>query len=329
MNHPRMLLAAAAFAGALVMAPAPAHAQFPPQPGPPPPGYRPPPPGYQQPPPPGYGQPGYAPGYRPPPPGYRPPPPGGFGPPPPQQPRKRNRFSGEDRQEDHIFSWMTFSAGITGGLGGSFIGRPDDQTLFGQEVSPGYPGFGGFSPAIGAQFEVRFLGYVGVEMDFLYVGENGSTTITVLDHVTRQETEFDINIGHRALHVPLYLKGVFPGRWFSPMVMIGPEFVSPLGAARFSIEGENNTPTRYGAFAADGYTMIGFGIGGELNLPIPFVDLRLPISLRGAYNPGAGDTRTERVIAVAGDEPQTLAAEFFSTAFEWNVRLHAGLSANF
>jgi len=332
MKDLRLLTASAAFALGVVSLPASAQAQYP-QPYPPqqpPPGYgQPPPPGYGQPPPPGYGQPGYPPGYGQP--GYGRPAPG-YGPPgyPPQQPPpRRSSWSGEDRIDDHILSWMTFTIGINGALGGSFTGQPGDQTILGEEVTPGYPGFGGFSPGLGAQLEVRFLGYVGVEMDILYVGENGDTTITVRNVVDGGVNEFDLNIGHSAVHVPLLLKGVYPGRWFSPMVMLGPEFVAPQGNARFSIDGQNNTPTQYGAYTVDGYTMFAFGIGAEINLPTPFVDLRLPISLRGAYNPGIGGSRSDRVVAIEGDDPTILGAEFFSTTWEWNVRLHAGLTANF
>lgn len=335
MKDLRFLTAAAAFALGVVSLPSTAQAQYPqpyppqqPPPGygqPQPPGYgQPPPPGYGQPPPPGYGQPGYPPGYGQPPPGYRPP---GYGPPPP--PRRRNSYSGEDRIDDHILSWMTFSIGLQGSLGGSLIGQPEDQTIDGATVTPGYPGFGGFSPSIGAQLEVRFFGYVGVELDILYMGENGDTTITVRDVVNNGINEFDINIGHSAVHVPLLLKGVYPTKWLSPMIMLGPEFVSPQGKARFSIDGSNNTPTGYGAYTGPSYTMFAFGVGAEINLPVPLLDLRLPMSIRGAYNPGVGNARADRVVGVPSSDPNTLTVEYFKTEWEWNVRFQAGVSANF
>ena len=262
-----------------------------------------------------YPQPQYPYGY--PPPGYPQP---GY-PPPPLQP-KADKISGEHRTDDHLSQYVTFSIGLTGGLGAAILGKPKDQTLNGENVDPAYPGFAGLMGVIGAQLELRILGYVGIEMDLLYASEHGSTEISVTDLNTMQTTAFNISIGHGAFHLPLLLKAAIPGETATPFFFIGPEFVIPEEDASAEIEGTNDTEVVYGAYTED-YTMVAFGLGVEINLPTKGVDMRIPLSIRAGYNPGVG-SRNEMT---RGGPP--FANEEFSTAWEWTIRAQLGTSVNF
>ena len=68
-------------------------------------------------------------------------------------------------------------------------------------------------------------------------------------------------------------------------------------------------PFGRGAFA--------FGLGLEVNLPIPHADIRLPFSLRGNYNPGVKGTRDER--ANHQTNATNITREDFSTAWKFQA----------
>ena len=243
-------------------------------------------------------------------------------PPPPQE---EDSISGETRNDVHALDWMTFHIGLTGGLGVNAIDKPSDQSVNGQSFTPNYPGWVGLNAVIGPQIELRFLGYFGIEVDFLYASENGSTEIEVFDEVTRQTTTFTMSLGHGALHVPILFKGAIPGEVATPVFFIGPEVVK-TGGSRFEQKGTNETGVRYGAYTRN-YTMLAFGLGLEFNLPTKGADLRIPLTLRGGYNPSVGDSREERVHAFP-DEGD-VAVERFDTAWQWTARAQIGLQVAF
>ena len=300
---------------------------YPPQPHPQYPGYG--QPGYGQP---GYGQPGYGqprygqPGYGQPgygQPGYGQP---GYGQPPPR-PQKKSSISGEHRVDDHLSEYVTFTIGFTGGLGVAVLDKPDDQRINGEPTDPSHPGFAGLDAVIGAQLELRVLGYFGVEMDLLYASESGTTEISVTDLGTGELTTFDINVGHSAFHLPLLFKLAIPGENATPVFFLGPEFVIPNEDADFEIEGENTTDVTYAAHTED-YTMFAFGFGVEFNLPTKGVDMRIPFTIRGGYNPGNGDSREDLVRFEPADAPP-LTRESYLTSWDWTVRAQIGTTVNF
>ena len=273
---------------------------------------------------PGYGQPAYGqPAYGQPmygQPGY-----GQYGYPQPEP--VRQKLSGETRNDVHLLDWMTFSIGFSGGAGASILDKPDDQTVRGTEPSPRYPGFSGLATALGPTMELRFLGYVGVEVDILFASESGVAEMRSLDPVTAEESTFDIVIGHSAVHVPLLFKAVAPGKIASPMIFLGPVFVLPGDNADFAVEnGENVGQLDYSAYT-ESYTMFMFGLGVEVNLPIKEVDMRIPFTIRGGYNPGVSDERSER--ATHGPAEGTITEESFSTAWKYAVGAQLGLSVHF
>ena len=247
----------------------------------------------------------------------------GYGQPPP--PQEEDSLSGETRNDVHVLDWMTFHIGLTGGLGVNAIDKPSDQSINGQSFTPNYPGWVGLNAVIGPQIELRFLGYFGIEVDFLYASENGSTEIEVFDEVTRQTSTFTMSLGHGALHVPILFKGAIPGEVATPVFFIGPEVVK-TGGPRFEQKGTNETGVRYGAYTRN-YTMLAFGLGLEFNLPTKGADLRIPLTLRGGFNPSVGDSREERVHAFP-DEGD-IAMERFDTAWQWTARAQIGLQVAF
>jgi hypothetical protein len=144
-----------------------------------------------------------------------------------------------------------------------------------------YPGFGGTSLGGGLALEARVLGIVGVEVDGVFSrdvgdGKIGATTVT---------------IGQRAVHVPVLLKGVVPLPGVRPFVLVGPEFVLPLPS-----KAESDPPGEIRAVVGtERYTLVTAGLGAEVKLPLPGVDLRASLSLRGSYRTGSSAELADRV----------------------------------
>ncbi|MEM9692500.1 MAG: hypothetical protein AAGA56_08150 [Myxococcota bacterium] len=204
-----------------------------------------------------------------------------------------------------LLDFMTFSVGILGNVGASFLDEPGDQTVQGREFlnNSGYPGFVGLTTGVGPSFEVRFFGWVGIELDVLFQTDRGTADLdsTIRDSngniISRSETT--IEIGQSAVHLPLLIKGAIPGKWVTPVVFIGPEFV--IGRNATCEECDSPPNTQYAAVSAS-YTALAFGFGMEINLPVPNVDLRIPITLRGNFNPSVSDRREERATHVVTND---------------------------
>jgi len=161
----------------------------------------------------------------------------------------------------------------------------------------------------------------------LYAAERGSADLSVTDFAAMSSTQFEVEIGHGAVHVPLLFKAALPGKTATPFLLVGPEFVMPNDEADVTITGTNTTPTSYTAFT-ESYTMVAFGLGIEFNLPTPKVDMRIPLSLRGGYNPGVSNRRDERTRWQPESGPP-LTEESFSTAWQYTIRAQLGLTVNF
>jgi hypothetical protein len=238
---------------------------------------------------------------------------------------------GDKSDKWHLLDFMTFGIGIVGQAGANFLDKPGDQTVQGQQfpADSEYPGFAGVTTGVGPKFEVRFLGYVGIELDILFQSDRGtanldSTTTDASGNVISRE-EFTIKIGHRATHLPLLFKGALPGKWVTPVVFLGPEFVIVGDAKCEEACTGNPSGTTYGAFS-EGYTAFTFGLGLEVNLPVPTADIRIPLSLRGNFNP-TGGTRDDRANHVTAGN--SLVQEDFSTAWKFQAVGNFGAAWHF
>jgi hypothetical protein len=190
------------------------------------------------------------------------------------------------------FEKFTVGGGFLGAIGGQFMNKPGDRTYAdgkGNRVpDPSYPGFGGFNgPMPGFFIEGRFLGIVGLEIDFIRQDDRAHGDITSNGRTVT------VDVGQKAWHIPVLIKGTLPSPLFSPSVFIGPEFVSPdAGTVVLTPAGSQTSPPA--SAKADSYTMLTMGLGGEFKLPIPSVDIRIPFSLRGSIQPGFSDTLDDR-----------------------------------
>ncbi len=229
------------------------------------------------------------------------------------------RAGGDDDSESS--EAVMFGVGTLGALGGNFLDKPDDTHPKYQGVSVGietYPGFGGVSGGGGLMLEGRFIGLLGLEIDVLRSSDHGHGDLTI------NGTKFSMTIGQSATHVPVLAKLVAPLPVLRPMVFVGPEFVFPSSA-----EGKVD-PVVVGfpqiAAKADRYTMVSFGLGMEFVLPVPSIDLRIPFTLRGGYNPSAGDTLDDRAThTITPVGPHAVRIDKIEYKSEWRYQAHATL----
>ncbi len=179
-----------------------------------------------------------------------------------------------------------FGVGLIGLAGGNFIDKPSDTAIGGAPSSTFYPGFGGFTGGGGLMFDLRFLKLLGLEVDLMRTSDKGTGKVTL-------NGTYDVNftIGQSATHVPVLAKLVIPAPIVAPMFVLGPEFVFPGSP---SVEADKPLATPIDG-VVNKYWMLTMGAGLEIKLPLPVVDLRIPILLRFSYNPKVSDKLVDRI----------------------------------
>jgi hypothetical protein len=196
----------------------------------------------------------------------------------------------------------------------SFLGKPGDRTLTtptgfsAQDTS--YPGFAGFGGGAGAMIDLRFFKAIGIEVDFFRTNDRGHGDIN----------STTIDIGQAAFHLPILLKGTIPFGLFHPQAFVGPELVFKSDATAETTG--TGILTKFSAVNAS-ETMITFGLGAELALPIPSIDIRIPFSVRGSVNPSTSDKVADRANYTFKDNAIT-AIEYKS---DWQYRIAFTLGA--
>jgi hypothetical protein len=213
-------------------------------------------------------------------------------------------------------------AGLLGIVGGNFISKPGDKTLTIPGVGTGqtefYPGFGGTTLGGGLMLDLRFIDLLGLEVDVLRTTDKGKGDITF-----NGVYKVTLSIEQSAWHVPILAKVVVPGPIVRPMFFLGPELVFPSGA---TAESDKPLGTVIDA-KADTYTMLTFGGGVEIKLPLPTLDLRIPIALRGSYTPSVSDKLQDRVDVVwSGTAAQKVT---YHTEWQYQVAMTLGVAAYF
>jgi hypothetical protein len=177
-----------------------------------------------------------------------------------------------------------------------------------------YPGFAGFDATLGLMLDFRYAHFIGVELDLFRQNDRGTGNLVIEDTgsicfipgvaIPYVKQTYELTIGQPAWHVPLLLKLSVPGGDVTvhdpdadreihksyASLAFGPEFVFP-GQAELRVS-PNSLAYPQGAYASS-YVMYTGVIGAERRLSDE-VDIRLLLSLRGSYHPGAGTSASER-----------------------------------
>lgn len=217
---------------------------------------------------------------------------------------------------------VSFGAGLLAIGGGNFISKPGDKKLevpgFGTAEPEFYPGFGGTTLGGGLMLDARFIDLLGLEVDVLRTTDKGSGDITF-----NGVYKVKITLEQSAWHVPILAKIVVPGPVVRPMFFLGPELVFPSGA---TAEVDKPVGTAMDA-KADSYTMLTFGGGVEIKLPVPSVDLRIPVALRGSYTPSVSDKLADRIdVQWSGNTAQKIT---YHSEWQYQVAMTLGVAAYF
>ena len=211
--------------------------------------------------------------------------------------------------------------GLLGHLGGNFLDQPNDLGAAegSDEILLVYPGFGGTAGGGGLYLDVRFRGFLGLELDLLYSSDRGSGFV---DYVR-------VDIGQTAWHIPVLFKGTYPGEFLRPGFVIGLEVVVP---ARLEVATEPVLPaeaTRIGGRAGS-YTMFITGLSLEIALPFDHVDLRIPLALRFGLNPSTPAAARDRAeYELGGPDGLEVQAVVFSSEWQYQIHTTAGLAVHF
>jgi hypothetical protein len=226
---------------------------------------------------------------------------------------------------------ISFGIGPMVAAGGTFLDKPSDKTypIGGgrQEFLIAYPGFGGASVGGGLMADVRVLGFVGLEVDFIKKTDKGHGDIDLTLNGTKTTTT--VEIAHDAWHIPVLLKGSIPLPLLAPFIVIGPEFVRTSNATASPDVVAGGTVVKTDATTSN-YTMWTAGLGAEVKLPIPGLDIRIPISFRGSYYK-VSDAMEGRVtygynlVNVGGQQGYTPTGQTFNV--QWKYQALATLGA--
>ena len=230
----------------------------------------------------------------------------------------------DGQKEDKPFEeYFTFGAGPIGNFGAVFLSKPNDRTFPLANGTRGetntYPGFTGPSLGGGLALEFRFIDYLGIELDMLYAKQKGGGDLSINDHTSV------IRIGENSFHVPLLFKVVLPGKVVQPSLFVGPEFVMP-GDPQIETDPPfaAGTPAPALLSVNDKYTMVTFGLGMEFRIPsfTKYLDIRIPLSLRGGFNPGVGSVLDpdRATYQGTGFEINQIQSITYKSVWEWQAQ---------
>jgi hypothetical protein len=213
---------------------------------------------------------------------------------------------------------LTFGVGLAGAFGGNFIDQPDDlQAVAGSDQTLlVYPGFAGGSIGGGLMAELRYAGVVALELGLLFSNDRGSGFI---DNVR-------VDLGQTAWHLPITVKGMYPGETWRPGFGMGLEFVVPA-SLRVSTDPVLPTEaTRFGGTAGS-YSMFTLSGHLEIALPIDGVDLRIPCALRFGLNLGTPATARDRAsYELGGADGREVQSVIFVSEWQYQAYATTGLS---
>ena len=189
---------------------------------------------------------------------------------------------------------VNVGVGLMGTAGGNFLEKPDRGPLD-PDVNPG---FGGLTIGGGLMLDARFINLVGLEVDVIRSSDHGKGTVTntLIVNGVASTSSADVTIGQGAWHIPILAKVTFPSPMVAPAVFLGPEIVAPSKASPSVSPSEASA-----AFAqkADTYVAFTFGGGIEIKLPLPILDVRIPIQIRGSYTPSVSSKFADRTTLAA------------------------------
>ncbi|MEE2789971.1 MAG: hypothetical protein VX589_21695 [Myxococcota bacterium] len=227
--------------------------------------------------------------------------------------------------------------GVTafGFVTGSFIDEaPDGNTIQRGNIliDVPYGGFAGVGGGGGLGLSAMWRGIIGLELQAFASSESAEGTLTQ----TMTGAKTTLNIDQFRWHFPVLLKIAAPTSSVRPHAFIGFDFVT---AGDASLDVSPTYLVNPFSVKSDAYTALRFGLGMEIMLPVPGVDLRIPINFAGNYNYGLGDglepdritlgcSQTSTTVSTPFDPSQCTRIEYGS-AWKYQAQFTLGLAYYF
>ena len=209
---------------------------------------------------------------------------------------------------------LSLGFGLAGQVMGSFLDQPDDMTVSPDtDIELVYPGFGGVGGGFGLVADLRYMEFLGVETGLFLSADQGSGFIDLVR----------VSIGQTALHFPLLFKVIYPGESVRPHAALGFELVVPQSLEVSTDPVLSATSTLIGGRASN-YGALVTGLGVEFKLPIEGIDLRVPVTVRAAINPGAAGPARDRADYTL--DGLTVRSVVFKSEWRYHVSGTVGLS---
>lgn len=205
---------------------------------------------------------------------------------------------------DHV----AFGVGLVGHLGAAAstgLG-PTDVLMPPSGFSPDTlakagPSFGGAYGGIGAMAELRILKVLGIEVDYTraLVTASGDVPLgAAFPNTSGGPGLPTVNLTFSQWQHQIAILGKFalPTPLVAPFIGVGPEFVFPDDPAKSCMIGGMTAPGNCPITVkptvpgvnitahASAFTMLTGVVGLEIKLPIPKVDIRIPVAARFSYN---------------------------------------------
>lgn len=154
-----------------------------------------------------------------------------------------------------------------------------------------YHRFSGLGLLGGLALEARFFRFVGVEIDVYYGRDVAAGTFET------EAGDAEVSWSEPTLRLPILAKGIWPFGTWAPFVALGPEVVHP-GLSRVEVEPKGRLRA---IVSTEPSLWLVAALGVEWRVPIPGVDLRIPLSIRFSFDPSSASSRQERVAALPSD----------------------------
>lgn len=187
---------------------------------------------------------------------------------------------------------VSIGASATTGL------SPDDalKTATGAGLTPDTlakagPSFGGPHVMGGLMADLRLVKVIGIEIDLARTWVGAKSQIPGMNPILPGAPE--ISFEQWQWQVALLPKFALPIPIIAPFIAIGPEFVFPDGQPlppATNIKVNPNVPGVNLFAHADPYTLLTGLVGVEIKLPIPKIDIRIPVGARLSYNLSSPDS---------------------------------------
>ncbi len=237
-----------------------------------------------------------------------------------------------DAGDDHTRQ-VEVGVQLFGFVNGSFLDEPSDKdkmvTFDDGTTSPPllYPGFGDVGGGGGLTVSGMWHGIVGLETGIIFSLDQGTGTLS-----PGAGTDIDYTVGQNAIHIPLLLKVSAPLKTVRPFGYFGIDWAFVSDVAVQERDPDSSAAANLVDVEAENYYTLAFGVGFEFLIPAG-VDLRIPLTFRGSWNPNTPTKAQDRMTTVpeeCGTAAKGACTQFiYNTEWQYQAAISLGIAYYF